>query len=165
MKNVAPRITVKTVVVGKGLEGLKPKLKITADVEIVGAVQSLAAWYLGAHCVIAPIFDGSGMKTKVAEGLMFGKKVIGTREAFSGYEDVAHKAGWICATADEFVEAINRVGDIELPRFNSQVREIFDQTYSYSAARARLARVLEPLVKRDCSIESRWSGFSNRGEK
>ena len=39
----------------------------------------------GAALVIAPIFDGSGMKTKVAEALMHGKHVVGTPEAFSGY--------------------------------------------------------------------------------
>jgi len=147
IKKVAPRIGIKTVVVGRGLEALKPGLESSANVEIVGAVQSLADWYFGAHCVIAPIFDGSGMKTKVAEALMFGKKVIGTREAFSGYEDVAERVGWICATEDDFVDAIHRTEPLELPRFDPQVRAIFDHNYSYEAARARLANILEPLVR------------------
>jgi glycosyltransferase involved in cell wall biosynthesis len=147
IENVAPRIGIKTVVVGKNLEIMMPELQGKADVEIVGGVQSLADWYPGAHCVIAPIFDGSGMKTKVAEALMFGKKVIGTREAFSGYEDVAGQAGWICATAEEFVNAINRIERVALPRFDPQVRALFDRNYSYAAARERLARILEPLAR------------------
>ena len=86
------------------------------------------------------------MKTKVAEAMMFGKKVVGSPEAFSGYEDVAQQAGWICETADDFVDTINRMAHTELPRFDLRVRELFEQIYSYSAARARLARILEPLV-------------------
>ena len=41
---------------------------------VVGEVESLAQWYHDAYFVVAPIFDGSGMKTKVAEALMYGKE-------------------------------------------------------------------------------------------
>jgi glycosyltransferase involved in cell wall biosynthesis len=146
VENVAPRIGVKTVVVGKCLEALRASMETNGNVEVVGAVPSLAEWYFNALFVIAPIFEGSGMKTKVAEAMMFGKKVVGSPEAFSGYEDVAQQAGWICETADDFVDAINRMAHTELPRFDLGVRELFEQIYSYSAARTRLARILEPLV-------------------
>jgi polysaccharide biosynthesis protein PslH len=146
-QNVAPRIDTKTFVVGKGLETLKPGLEKATNVEVVGGVQDLAPWYLGAHCVIAPIFHGSGMKTKVAEAMMFGKKVIGTPAAFCGYEDVAGRAGWICATADEFVNIIQLLEKIALPRFDPEARALFEANYSYAAARLRLARILEPLTQ------------------
>ncbi|MBI1867937.1 MAG: glycosyltransferase family 4 protein [Methylocystis sp.] len=164
VENVAPRIRIKTVVVGKGFETLKTRLETKADIEIVGAVQNLSEWYLNAHCVIAPIFDGSGMKTKVAEALMFGKKVIGAPEAFSGYENVTGQAGWTCATADEFVDAIDRIERVELPAFDLQVRALFDRNYSYDAARARLTRILEPLVraKKDGSPFTPTSGSRKR---
>ena len=146
IRNVTPRLRMKTIVVGKGLEALRPALVPGTNVEIVGAVERLADWYHGAYCVIAPIFDGSGMKTKVAEAMMYGKKVIGTPAAFVGYEEVAERAGWICATADEFLDAINRTERLELLPFDPQVRALYDQHHSYSAARSRIARILEPLA-------------------
>jgi glycosyltransferase involved in cell wall biosynthesis len=142
IKHVVPHIGIKTIVVGKGLEVFRQNGEPNPKVEVIGGVQNLAEWYLDAHVVIAPIFDGSGMKTKVAEALMFGKKVVGTREAFSGYEDVAEKAGWICATPDDFIETINRLEHRALPRFDREVRALFECRYSYEAARARLAHAL-----------------------
>ena len=143
VKHVAPRIQVKTCIVGKGFEDLKDVLELDGRVEVIGAVDSLAQWYQDAHFVIAPIFDGSGMKTKVAEALMFGKKIIGTPEAFSGYEDITERAGWVCSTADEFVAAIGRAKDADLARFDPELRALYEAKYSFSAARSRLAAIME----------------------
>ena len=170
IQNVAQHIRTKTVVVGKGLEALKLRLETRETIEIVGTVGDLSDWYLNAHCVIAPIFDGSGMKTKVAEALMFGKKVIGTPDAFSGYENVIGQAGWISATAGEFIEEIDRIEKQDIPRFDIEVRALFEQNYSYAAARARLARILQPLVlnSRDAlqvdTDENVSESAANRGE-
>lgn len=140
--NVVPRISIKTVVVGKGLEAMKDRLERNGDVVVVGAVVSIAAWYRDALAVVAPIFDGSGMKTKVAEALMHGKKVIGTPEAFSGYEDVVGKAGWVCSTPQEFAEAIAAAQETK-PSFLPQLRSLYEQNYSFDAARSRFSEILD----------------------
>lgn len=140
--NVVPRISIKTVVVGKGLEAIKDRLERTGNVDVVGAVDSLAPWYRDALAVIAPIFDGSGMKTKVAEALMHGKKVIGTPEAFSGYEDVIGKVGWVCTTPQEFADAIAAAQSTK-PAFLPELRSLYEQYYSFDAARLRIAEILE----------------------
>jgi len=54
--NVVPRITIKTVAVGKGLEAMRCDLERKGNVSVVGAVDNLAPWYSGALAVIAPIF-------------------------------------------------------------------------------------------------------------
>lgn len=142
VEHVVPRIGIKTCIVGKGFEDLKDDLERVGKVEVIGAVDHLAEWYRDAHFVIAPIFDGSGMKTKVAEALMYGKKVIGTSEAFSGYEDIADQAGWLCATADDFVAAISAAQrDVVLP-FDPSLRRLYEEKYSLPAAGARLAEIL-----------------------
>jgi polysaccharide biosynthesis protein PslH len=142
VEHVATKSPIKTYVVGKGFEEWKVKLERNGNVEVVGSVDSLVPWYLGAHVVIAPIFDGSGMKTKVAEALMFGKRIVGTPEAFSGYEDIADQVGWRCATADEFVDAISRgQREIELG-FDPQLRALYEERYSLPAAKERLAKIL-----------------------
>jgi glycosyltransferase involved in cell wall biosynthesis len=142
VRNVAPRIHMKVCIVGRGFEKLKDVLELDGKVEVVGAVDSLADWYRNAHFVIAPIFDGSGMKTKVAEALMFGKKIIGTPEAFSGYEAVATRVGRICASSDEFVAAIESADIMVKGAFDGELRSIYETTYSYTAARDRLERIV-----------------------
>jgi polysaccharide biosynthesis protein PslH len=142
VKHVTPRIDIKVCIVGRGLEDLRPHLESAGKVEVVGAVESLAEWYQNAQFVIAPIFDGSGMKTKVAEALMYGKKIIGTPEAFSGYEDIVDRAGWMCTTTDEFIASINRAQREILQSFDPELRTVYEEKYSYSAARSRLAEIL-----------------------
>jgi hypothetical protein len=144
VENVVPRIGIRISIVGRGLDDLKLRLEREGGgkVTVVGAVDRLADWYRNAHFVIAPIFDGSGMKTKVAEALMFGKKIVGTPEAFSGYENVAGRVGWVCANADEFVAAIGRAEHtIEKP-FDPDLRALYEEKYSYPAAYARLSEIL-----------------------
>lgn len=145
VENVVPHIRIKTVVVGKGFEAMKAQLERPGKVEVVGAVVSLADWYRDARFVIAPIFDGSGMKTKVAEALMHGKRIVGTPEAFSGYEDISAKAGWVCATAVDFVEAIAAAQYEPALMFRPELRALYEEKYSFDAARTRLAGILEPI--------------------
>ena len=143
VKNVAPKIDFKVCIVGKGLERYKDELEIVDNVQVIGAVDSLAEWYLNAHFVIAPIFDGSGMKTKVAEALMYGKKVIGTAEAFSGYEEVADRAGVVCNAADEFIRAIADTNKMDLADFDQDLRDIYEKKYSFEAAKERFMNILD----------------------
>lgn len=168
IENVAPKLKLRTVVVGRGLERLRGQHTASDNVEIVGAVEHLEEWYQNAHCVIAPIFDGSGMKTKVAEAMMFGKKVIGTPEAFVGYEDVAESVGWVCSTADDFVAAIEHSQKVVSSSFDSSLRTLFDRNYSYAAARYRLASILEDLLKTKLSVmdltPTLGSTLAERGE-
>jgi glycosyltransferase involved in cell wall biosynthesis len=148
VEHVVPRIEVKVCIVGRGFERMRQTLQRDGKVEVVGAVESLADWYLNADFVVAPIFDGSGMKTKVAEALMFGRKVIGTPEAFSGYETIADEVGVVCSSEDEFVAAINGF-DTSLDGSSEQeLRAIYEAEYSQDAFKRKMARVLDDSVVR-----------------
>ncbi len=142
VREVVPNIDIPLFIVGRGFEALRGELEILGKVTVVGAVDSLADWYHRAQFVVAPIFDGSGMKTKVAEALMYGKKIVGSPEAFSGYDDVAAKAGWVCETADEFVTAIALASSEIKQSFDPALRKIYEQHYSMAAAQERLRQVL-----------------------
>src|SRR5829696_6837253 len=142
VENVVPEVSIKTCVVGKGLEALRGELERDRKVEVVGAVDELGHWYRNAKVVIAPIFDGSGMKTKVAEALMYGKRIIGTCEAFSGYEDCVDEVGWLCNTKEEFVAALRRVEGESYPPFDPSLRAIYERCYSYDAALSRFCAML-----------------------
>ena len=144
VRHVVPRIKIKVYVIGQGMQNIRQELEVPGKVSVIGPVESLGGWYRRASFVIAPIFDGSGMKTKVAEALMFGKSVLGTPEAFIGYEDALPVAGEICHTADEFVAAINRFVERPPCAFDEQLRSIYQRYYSYSVAHQRLKDILEP---------------------
>lgn len=142
VKHVVPRIDIKVCILGKGMESLRSELEIPGKVEVVGPVESLSEWYRSAHFVIAPIFDGSGMKTKIAEAMMFGKKVVGTPEAFCGYE-LAADAGWVCRTADDFVMAIAAAEREIDSAFYQDLRSTFLSCHSFKAAKERLKEILK----------------------
>jgi hypothetical protein len=82
------------------------------------------------------------MKTKVAEALMFGKKVVGTPEAFSGYESVTKRVGCLCEDADQFETAIEAVSAIDNSRFDADLRDIYVKNYSIDAARRRRVDIM-----------------------
>jgi len=82
------------------------------------------------------------MKTKVAEALMYGKKVIGSKEAFVGYEDFIDEAGIICETADDFVLAINSSKLFVKNPCTLKLRKIYEENYSNNAAKSRLKNIL-----------------------
>lgn len=142
VEHVVPHIHIKICIVGRGFEALRQELERDGKVEVVGAVDHLSDWYRDAYFVIAPIFDGSGMKTKVAEALMYGKKIIGTPEAFSGYENLSERAGRVCVGVDEFVKAIESADEIINSPFDPELRLLYEETYSFRAARARLAKIM-----------------------
>jgi len=142
VKHIVPYINIKTYIVGRGFENFKSVLEVNENVVVVGEVESLAQWYHDAYFVIAPIFDGSGMKTKVAEALMYGKKIIGTPEAFTGYEEIVEQAGHICNSADEFIKAIESADDMVKSSLDTELRRIYEENYSFAAAKSRLQSIM-----------------------
>lgn len=141
-RHVAPHVGIKTYVVGRGFEKYREQLERHGNIQVIGGVASVAPWYEGAEFVVAPIFGGSGMKTKVAEALMFGKIVIGTPESFSGYENIINRAGCSCETAEEFITAIEAVCAMHKPGFDRELRARFLEQYSCEAAGNRIAGIM-----------------------
>ena len=139
-REVAPRLKVRTMVVGRGLDLLAGTLPET--MELVGPVDDLSPWYAGASVVVAPILSGSGMKTKVAEALMHGKRVVGTREAFSGYGETVLAANCCVDEPEQFAAAINSAVERNPPPFDPALLELYERFHSRSALKAALARAL-----------------------
>ena len=133
IRNCLDRIGLPLKVVGNGMDQLQGKYE-GKNVEFIGYAESLDEYYYQATAVVLPIISGSGMKTKTCEAMMFGKTVIGTDEAFEGYEGV-DEAGCIrCSSADDFVEAINH---FEGGKLNRKVRELFLEKYEERTVRVK----------------------------
>jgi glycosyltransferase involved in cell wall biosynthesis len=141
-REVAPHISLRTRVVGQGMEAMRHELECYPGVEVIGTVGDLEPFYRDAKVVIAPIFDGSGMKTKVAEALMYGKRVIGTKEAFSGYESIADQSGWCCSTSSEFIAAVEAARQLVMMEKDPNMRTLYERHHSPRAVRARLSDIM-----------------------
>jgi polysaccharide biosynthesis protein PslH len=132
IKNVLDDVDIKLQIVGMGLSVLKDKF-VHPKIEFLGFVPDLQPVVLNADYMVSPIFQGSGMKVKTCEALMFGKNIIGTTEAFQGYEVDPGKVGAVCDTKEEFINTINRLSAFERRKFNAYSREQFMGTYSFPA--------------------------------
>ncbi|AOC95291.1 hypothetical protein BB050_02175 [Flavobacterium anhuiense] len=113
-------------VVGNGFETHKFK-QIDPRIKLIGRVTDLTSYYYMSDLVVAPIFHGSGMKTKVAEALMYNKPILGTKEAFEGYEIDSNCIGF---ESEEAVEHIEFIEEFKLTNFKN-IRKIFLDNYSF----------------------------------
>lgn len=133
-------------IVGRGLEYLKEELS-DPHVNVVGGVESLDDYYKNADIVIAPLFDGGGMKSKTVEAVSFGKTFVGTEESLFGFweemdEDIRGKSVFQCNTPEEWIGVLNALTEKEIPKFNAKLYELFLQKFSYDAMKKQLAEYL-----------------------
>ena len=126
--NVAPYINIDVHIVGGCCNNpLLKKISIPKNVKILGYVDNLEYEYLEAVGVIAPIFKGSGMKTKTIEAMSYYKSIYGTDEAFAGIECDYSKIGGLCNNAEEFIKVLNGVNN---KLNNVYTEDLFNRKYS-----------------------------------
>ncbi len=131
----------KLIIVGNGMDAHKIELENKcANISVYGRVDSLASYYENASVVIAPIFKGGGMKVKVAEALMFGKIVVGTTEAFEGY-DTREIIAVIANEPEDFVMAIKNFAAMD--SFQEKNRMYYLNSFSKDAAISKLKKVFD----------------------
>lgn len=142
LRNVYPYVKIKLRIVGKDMEKLKNDIDCTGF-EIYSSVPDLEPYLLESDYMILPVFEGSGMKIKTCESLMYAKNIIGTPETFSGYgiEDYG-KIGACCSTPDEFINAIK---NLKLPRYNRASRELFLNNFVFQCSITRYKNMLQML--------------------
>lgn len=146
-ENVMPNLAdgISLYVVGQGMEVLKNESTYQVDnIHIIGEVEDLAPWYYYANLVVEPIFEGDGMKTKTVEAMMYGKTILGSDEAFCGYEGLDE---YLCNTAEEFVNRINVYKQTGVERFNSKIRNIYLNKYSENAVLNTMKEAIRKYVR------------------
>lgn len=137
---VAPRIAYDVRVVGSCCKNpALGGLSLPDNVYLEGFVDDLSAYYRGAAFVVAPIFSGSGMKTKTVEAMSYGKSIVGTDEAFVGIDCDYARIGGLCRNADEFVRCIESLR-IELR--NPYTEELFNNGFTDLIFEQRLENFL-----------------------
>ena len=148
--NVIPKVTgnYRIVVVGSGAKQLTDRVDCKKyNIEIIGLVDSMTPYYEQADIVIAPVFDGGGMKAKTIESFSFGKVLISTTESLNGYweaipEEMRDRLIFQCNSEDEWVKAVNSLLGVAINRYNEEVIDVFNKNFSYSALLEQFKRQL-----------------------
>lgn len=134
-------------IVGKGFE-TKSDILTKHNVEVIGTVENLNEYYYKSSCVVSPIFEGAGMKVKIAEALMFGCTVFGTDEAFEGYEIQDETITIKCNNALDFASKINAfIIKAEKENYILKSRQLFDDLYSNQRATKDFSKIMGSLIK------------------
>lgn len=134
-------------IVGRGLEYLKDEL-MDVRVSVIGGVDNLDLFYKKADIVIAPVFEGGGMKSKTVEAISFGKKFVGTEESLFGFweemnENIRNIDVYQCNTAKEWIFTLNGLLNQEIKKFNAREFELFVSKFSYEAIREQMQKKLD----------------------
>lgn len=147
--NVLPSLTdnIQVDVVGRGLEELRNEYS-DPRINVIGGVESLNPYYENADIVIAPLFNGGGMKSKTVEALSFGKIFVGTEESLFGFweemdSDIRGKTCYQCNTPEEWIQTINNLANDDIHKFNEDVFELFKAKFSYDVIRNQLKAIME----------------------
>ena len=106
----------------------------------------MEVYFRKADIYIATVFDGAGMKVKVAEALSYGLPVIGTPHSFIGYEEI-QCGKYISNSKEEFVKnieiAVQRVSEEE----QKQIVEEFNNFLSMDTSINRYKEYIKNLLK------------------
>lgn len=133
-KNISPYIKSRINIVGLHMDNIAPQLVAFPNISVVGEVstEELDQYYYNADVFISTLFIGGGMKTKIAEAMMFALPIIGTEEAFQGYDINHSKIGLKSDNPSDIVSFINKLdSNRELLRLYSQnSRSIYLEKYS-----------------------------------
>lgn len=129
-EHVLPHVEIDFSIVGQNMDQLKNQHSILRNISVYSNVTDLASFFEEADFMIYPIFDGSGMKVKTCEALMYGKNILGTTETFEGYDVDPNQAGRLCNSAQEYIEAINDLSENPIRRYNQYSRDAFLSKYS-----------------------------------
>jgi len=129
INEIAPFISLKTKIVGNISDAFHSYGNSYPNIEFLGMVEALEPYYINACAVIAPILSGSGLKTKTAEALSYGKTVIGYEEAFTGIDVQAFPNSTLLAhDSKDFIAKIKSL-DVS-KRYNEESFSLFQKDLS-----------------------------------
>ena len=140
INSVLPNLSINLVIVGSGMDSV---YKTSEKIEVHGFVDNLNAYYENADFVLLPIVSGSGMKTKTAEAMMHGKVIVGTTEAFSGYDTEGFRGLFCCNSVAEFENTVNQIDQGHFYTFNKEIYNHFCEHYSFDIAKKRMTDFLD----------------------
>ncbi len=151
LNEVYPHLSFKKKLIMAGAspnDELKRMVAGLADCEIIDTPPSMVPYLCSADMYVAPIFDGAGMKVKVAEALSYGLPIAGTKHAFTGYRIDGTPGLYCCPDASAMIEAINHCETMDKNDYidvRRRIRSLFDEYYSMKTSEAVFRREIEAV--------------------
>lgn len=148
IENVYTKLDIpKTLIIAgaKPNEELVERVKGMEGVSLIDSPDSMEPFFSKSDIAITPVFDGAGMKVKVAEALSYGLPVVGTDHAFEGYH-IEHKINSYRANRpEEFIQSINHFYNLSIEekiKMKTNSYELFQKCYSQQRSSQLFGQVL-----------------------
>lgn len=127
-------------IVGKNpSEKVKELSRRLKGIILTGYVENVDPYYEMCDFMIVPLFVGSGQRVKIIEAFSKGMPVIATTVGAEGLKYTDGKDILIADSAEQFVQKINCMNDIELRRsLRNNARLLFEDNYSVNAVEAAI---------------------------
>ncbi len=121
-----------TVVGGKG-NLLQPAFAHVPNLQFTGFVQDPSPYFEAALCMVAPIFNGAGIKVKTIEGMQAALPVLTTQAGIDGIDAVDGESFFLCETPAAYHNALLRLGaNLQLAAtMGNQARNFIETHFSY----------------------------------
>lgn len=130
-KNVLPYVNkaIKFEIIGPSIdESFKASIQDNPQIIYLGFLDNPYLEIASSKGLIAPLFQGAGVKVKVVESLATGTKVLGTSVAFEGIDEMGNQMMQLCESANDFINAINSFSSTTNEQ-KSIMKNLFEQSY------------------------------------
>jgi glycosyltransferase involved in cell wall biosynthesis len=129
LANVMPLLDTacRFVIVGSGISNeLRQAAKpYGSALEFAGFIDNPYEFLAGARALVAPLFEGAGVKVKVLESLACGTPIVGTEVSFEGISTRHLSSCHNCRTAEEFAAVLNNFVPVDKQRLRDSFLEVY----------------------------------------
>ncbi|WP_170841486.1 glycosyltransferase family 4 protein [[Clostridium] fimetarium] len=129
------------------LEEIK-KLCQKENIHLVESPKSMMPYFENTDMVLVPIFDGGGMKVKIAEAMSYGLPVVTTSHGVIGYAIENGVDGYVTDDPLAFAEAIKtyfNMNDDDRKKILENERKLYRDNYSLEAIERDVHEIIASL--------------------
>lgn len=115
------------------------------NIIVTGYVDSVDEYYDKCHCMIVPLFVGSGQRVKIIEAFSKGMPVISTSVGAEGLHYSHGDNILIADNANEFVRNIVSLNEEQRRKLSIRGRQVYEKYYSPSAVQKKIVNVIDKM--------------------
>lgn len=120
------------------------------NIILTGYVDSVDEYYDKCHCMVVPLFIGSGQRVKIIEAFSKGMPVISTSIGAEGLNYLHGDNILIANDGNEFVQNIVAVSEELLKKISINGRQTYEDYYSPGAVQRKILEAIDCTV--NCNI-------------
>lgn len=137
--------------------GSRPNNKIIKlcddnKINLVASPESMTSYFDACDLFIAPIFDGGGMKVKIAEAMSYGLPIVTTNHGIIGYDLSNEKDIYVSDNPEIFAKYIQTYYKLSGENkiiFRNRVYKTYTDNYSLKAIKDKCSEIINTLILED----------------